>query len=485
VSAVPEHFDLVIVGAGPAGLVTAAMIAITTQKRVLVIDKGDDIERREAHEPREWVEGIGGAGLYSDGKLCMSLDVGGHLREELPPAEKSRLLLILDELFRWAVGGPASLKHFIAPISEITDAQGVTLTRYPVLHIGTDRGADVIRQIVGLLQSRGVVMRSRCELLNVKRELGSGWELTLSRESSIHSVQADALVLAMGKVGSQRQAEICEQQGAILTSVPMYLGVRLECDSETLRTFFADSLDPKIKLAFPDGTRMKTHCATLEGEIAPLHYEGLPLAGGHGYTDRRTRRGGFAILWDGIRTKSSFDYAKSLMTLICKRTGGKLLVQRLDDFLNGQASSAQSVSQAHPSVWQWMAGDIAEFYPEAFTGKLREFVSLIKRRVPDLDISNALLFAPAIEWWMRRVKADARTMQSAAGIYVCGDGSGWSQGIVHAAATGIIAAEDLIGRKVSVSQLSDYLDAQVPRRPGLNRSSASFKYEGGCAASRG
>jgi flavin-dependent dehydrogenase len=53
VSAVPEHFDLVIVGAGPAGLVTAAMIAITTQKRVLVIDKGDDIERREAHEPRE------------------------------------------------------------------------------------------------------------------------------------------------------------------------------------------------------------------------------------------------------------------------------------------------------------------------------------------------------------------------------------------------------------------------------------------------
>ena len=78
-TSVKERFDVVIVGAGPAGLVTAAMLAFSSAKKVLVLEKGGEIDAREAVSERAWVEGIGGAGLYSDGKLCMSLDVGGHL----------------------------------------------------------------------------------------------------------------------------------------------------------------------------------------------------------------------------------------------------------------------------------------------------------------------------------------------------------------------------------------------------------------------
>src|ERR1700677_4606803 len=109
-ASVKEHFDVVIVGAGPAGLVTAAILSFWSAKRVLVLEKGDEIEAREALGERAWVEGVGGAGLYSDGKLCMSLDVGGHLREELPAGEKSRLLGVLDVLFRWALSESVELE---------------------------------------------------------------------------------------------------------------------------------------------------------------------------------------------------------------------------------------------------------------------------------------------------------------------------------------------------------------------------------------
>jgi uncharacterized FAD-dependent dehydrogenase len=261
----------------------------------------------------------------------------------------------------------------------------------------------------------------------------------------------------MGKVGAQRQAEICEQHGATLVSVPMYVGVRFECDSRTLRPLFNESLDPKIKIRFPDRTRMKTHCATLQGEIAPLHYEGLPLAGGHGYTDRKTGRGGFAILWDGIRGRDNFGYARDLMGAISRHTKGQLMVQRLVDFLSGRESSMEVVRAAYPSVGQWSVGNIREFYPPSFSEKLQEFLGMIEDRVPGLRKSNGLLFAPAIEWWMRRVVAEPNSMRSGAGIYVCGDGSGWSQGIVHAAATGIIAAEDLLGRQMSAHELVENL----------------------------
>ncbi len=456
-ASVKERFDVVIVGAGPAGLVTAAILAFSSAKRVLVLEKGDEIDAREALGERAWVEGVGGAGLYSDGKLCMSLEVGGHLREELPPEEKSRLLGVLNVLFRWALSESVNSDAAVFPRTDRVDRHGVTVTSYPVLHIGTDRGAKVIRNIVELVRDRGVAIRSGSELLGVRRERQNGWELTVACGGSTAEVHADSLIFAMGKVGAQRQAELCEQHGATLVSVPMYVGVRFECDSGTLRPLFNESLDPKIKLRFPDGTRMKTHCATLQGEIAPLHYEGLPLAGGHGYTNRKTGRGGFAVLWDGIRSPDNFGCARDLMGAISRHTEGQLLVQRLVDFLSGKESSIDLVRAAGPSLEQWNVGNIREFYPQSFSEKLEEFLRVIGARVPGLRESNGLLFAPAIEWWMRRVVAEPNSMRSGAGIYVCGDGSGWSQGIVHAAATGIIAAEDLLRRKISAHELGEYL----------------------------
>ena len=300
-------------------------------------------------------------------------------------------------------------------------------------------------------------IRSSHELLGVTRHRQNGWDLTVACGGSTTVVHADSLILAMGKVGAQHQAELCEKNGATLVSVPMYVGVRFECDSGALRPLFDESLDPKMKLRFPDGTRMKTHCATHQGEIAPLHYEGLPLAGGHGYTNRKTGRGGFAILWDGIRSPDNFGRARDLMSAISRRTDGQLMAQRLVDFLKGRGSAIDLVRAAGPSLKQWRVGNIWEFYPQSFSEKLQEFLRVIETRVPGLRESNGLLFAPAIEWWMRRVVAEPSSMRSEAGIYVCGDGSGWSQGIVHAAATGIIAAEALLGRKVSSRELGSYL----------------------------
>src|ERR1700722_1081328 len=174
---VPAQFEIVIVGAGPAGLVAAAILALRSHKRVLVLEKGDEIGTREASAGRAWVEGVGGAGLYSDGKLCMSLDVGGHLRRELPDAEKARLLGLLDVLFRWALREDVVTPLHVPLRLERLEGHGVTVTSYPVLHIGTDRGAQVIRSIVELVRQMGVEIRSNSELLEVSRK-GHGWELT-------------------------------------------------------------------------------------------------------------------------------------------------------------------------------------------------------------------------------------------------------------------------------------------------------------------
>ena len=84
-----HYFDVIIIGAGPAALFAAYAFANESDLSVLVIDKGKDLPERE-REMREQgnqnpealcnlVHGFGGAGLFSDGKLCLSLKVGGHL----------------------------------------------------------------------------------------------------------------------------------------------------------------------------------------------------------------------------------------------------------------------------------------------------------------------------------------------------------------------------------------------------------------------
>jgi uncharacterized protein len=465
-AAAPDHsgIDVAIIGAGPAGLMAAAVLAACSSKKVVVFDKGEEIDRRERGvHGNGWVEGIGGAGLFSDGKLCMSLDVGGHLREELAAPEKARLLAILDAFFSRTIGSvPVSME------SSVTDrvfsfGTEVSVTTYPVLHIGTDRGEAVIRTLVDAISDLGVKVRSHHELTDVTRSSDGGWRLSFDTPSGqVPVFECETMILAMGKVGAGLQSTLCERFGASVTSVPMYIGVRLECDAAALEPLFVNARDPKIKLHFPDGTKVKTHCATIEGEIATLHYEGLPLAGGHSYTVRRTGRSGFAILWDGIRQSDNFPYAQQLMQNISRATRGKLMVQLLNDYRLGRPSRYEDVRLAQPSLSDWGMGNIREFLPPPYTEKLDAFLRVLETETPQLFEANGLLAAPAIEWWMRRVVADSHSMRSGAGIYVCGDGSGWSQGIIHAAATAIIASEDILGTRVLPEQLIERVFRRNP-----------------------
>ena len=59
-------YDVIIVGSGPAGLFAAYELS-KTNKKILVIAKGKDINKRD-----NILSGVGGAGLYSDGKLNLS-----------------------------------------------------------------------------------------------------------------------------------------------------------------------------------------------------------------------------------------------------------------------------------------------------------------------------------------------------------------------------------------------------------------------------
>jgi uncharacterized FAD-dependent dehydrogenase len=61
-------YDVIIIGGGPAGL-AAGVVLKSTEKKYLILERGKDLINRDSNNPLDISSGIGGCGLFSDGKL--------------------------------------------------------------------------------------------------------------------------------------------------------------------------------------------------------------------------------------------------------------------------------------------------------------------------------------------------------------------------------------------------------------------------------
>lgn len=441
-----ERREIVVVGAGPAGLFAAFGILATSSADLLLVDAGRDLEQRRRGSrdaADDLVTGVGGAGLFSDGKLCLSLGVGGELGTITTRDTRERLLRAVAQVF--------SADHLLngpSPSSVQSDYGAPTLefTHYPVFHVGTDHCAERIRAVRDTVRTLGGEIRTQWRLQKVLRRSG-GFLLAFENEDGhITHVLSQRVVLALGKVGAKLEERLCRDLGAAATAVPMYVGLRLETDVSSAHPLFRQAEDPKFKLYFADGSKIKTHCAAEGGEVLPLYYGGLPLAGGHADRSRSSGRTSVSVLWNGIRgVVDTFEAAQELMARSAGLAGGRLLAQRLCDLLRSRPSTDRDVSRCQPTTGDWSAGDLRKALPHEFFVRFDALLEALCRTAPALMSDRTVLFAPAVEWWMSRIVTNDHLQTGVPGLYVAGDGAGWSQGIVHAAATGLLVAEDVTG----------------------------------------
>jgi uncharacterized FAD-dependent dehydrogenase len=96
-------YDVIIVGAGPAGIFAALeMLRRDGKKNILMIEKGRPIEKRRCFKredgrcrncrPCNITTGFSGAGAFSDGKLILSSETGGFLNEYVAAPLLSELI---------------------------------------------------------------------------------------------------------------------------------------------------------------------------------------------------------------------------------------------------------------------------------------------------------------------------------------------------------------------------------------------------------
>jgi len=466
IAAPRKHFaDVIIVGGGPAGLFAAYHLSTHTSLRVLLIDKGKSPRRRvcpiglqqssACHQckPCNILSGIGGAGLFSDGKLNFIHILGKtDLTQFLSVDEARALIRETEEVFNlFGMDGPVYPTDLdkAREIRKQAKKAGIDLLLIRQKHLGSDRLPDYIAAMAEHIRKKKVEIRTKEEVRDILVEKGQiRGVLTNSGEYRCKNV-----ILAPGRIGADWAGRLAQTHGIRLTQRGIEVGVRVEVHNDILSDITDIIYDPTFFIQthkYDDQTR--TFCTNRGGFVSLENYQDFVCVNGHALLDKKSENTNFAFLSKVVLTEPVTDnqtYGESLGRLATLIGGGKPLLQRFGDLKRGRRSTWNRISKGfvRPTLANVTCGDIAMALPERILTNLMEGLEKLNCVVPGVANDETLLYAPEIKFFATQMETDNHLHTTVSGLFVAGDGPGVAGNIVSAAATGLLAAKGIILRE--------------------------------------
>lgn len=455
-----DDFDVIIVGAGPAGLFAAFHLAEHSDRRVLVIERGrPPLERRcripdtgrcAGCAPCDVLSGVGGAGLFSDGKLNFTPRLGKtDLTQFLPPAEAEALILETEEIFnRFGMDGPVfpTDPERALELRKQARRYGIDLVLLRQKHIGSERLPDRIAALAAHLEERGVRLHCAEQVLDIR--------VRGDRVAGVRTDRAEyrarQVILAPGRVGADWVAGLARRFGLGLTQRGIEVGVRVEVHRDILADVCDVIYDPPFFIrtaTYDDLTR--TFCTNPGGFVTVENYSRFVCVNGYAFRDRKTENSNFAFLSKVVLTEPVSDnhaYGESIGRLAHLIGGGRPILQRFGDLKRGRRSTWGRIRKGTlaPTLAAVVCGDIAMALPERILTNVVEGLETLNAVIPGVANDETLLYAPEIKFFATQVETDATLQTRIRGLYVAGDGPGVAGNMVSAAATGLIPAKAIV-----------------------------------------
>lgn len=457
-----QHYDVIIVGGGPAGLFAAYHLSEHTPLRILLIEKGKPSLKRACPigekgcthcQPCNILCGIGGAGLFSDGKLNFIHKLGKtDLTQFLGIADASVLIDETESIFnRFGMDGqvyPTDMEK-AQTIRREARKNGIELLLIKQKHIGSDNLPRHIEAMVRRLEQQGV----RFHHAEAARDILVHQGRVTGVETEQGTYYADSVILAPGRAGAEWVAAVASRNGIRVSQRGIEVGVRVEVHNEIMQDLCSIIYDPTffIRTAkYDDQTR--TFCTNFGGYVALENYQNFVCVNGHARLDRKSNTTNFAFLSKVVLTDPVEDnqaYGESIGKLATLIGGGKPILQRYGDLRRGRRSTWNRIrnSTIEPTLKNVVCGDIAMALPERILTNLVDGLDQLNQIIPGVANDETLLYAPEIKFFATQVDTNHELETAISGLFVAGDGPGVAGNIVSAAATGLIAAKAIATRQ--------------------------------------
>lgn len=458
--------DVIIVGAGPAGIFTALELLRTGSKqRIVIVEKGQAIENRRCPKTHTGkcincrpychiTTGFSGAGAFSDGKLSLSCEVGGDLpdligaplaQQTIDYTDKIYLAFGADEHIEGAQNTPE-----VKDIRKRAIQAGLKLVDCPIRHLGTEKAQQIYGAIEKHLLENGVeiLFGWECQNLILNGEVCLGVSLTRGRETQ--ELRAGRTVIATGRRGADWLERICEEHGIAHHPGTVDIGVRVEVRNEVMENVNNVLYESKL-IGYPQPfkNKVRTFCQNPGGFVAQENYDNdLAVVNGHSYKELKSGNTNLAILCShnfSSPFNQPISYAQKVGELTNMLGDGHILVQRYGDILDGKRTWPEELSRSNlvPTLPDAVAGDITAAMPYRSMVNILGFMQAVDHVVPGFASTETLLYSPELKFYSNRVKMDERFCTNIRGLHCLGDSSGWTRGLMMASVMGVLMAQYL------------------------------------------
>ena len=448
--------DIGIIGGGISSLMCAYSLSKNMNNKITIFEKGKSLDNRKCPLLAKEIdkcakcktcaimEGLAGAGAFSDGKYNITDEFGGWLKDFIGSQAvidyENKAIEILESF-----GAQTGRYRPDNELKKLCMQNNLNMLQSECIHLGTDANYITMKNMVNSMPSN-VSIKTGCNVVDVYNF--NNKKRIEFINNSLNKEDFDIIIFAVGRSGSSFLSDWCNRNSIKLINNQVDIGVRVELPALIWEDFEQKIYEPKILYRTKQyGDLVRMFCFNGRGEVVTENTNGVLSVNGHAYKaeEKKTNNTNFALL-STIKFTQPFnqpiDYARSIANITNMIGGGSVLVQRLGDLEAGRRSDESRINKGtvKPTLSSAVPGDLSLCIPKRQLDNIIETLHALDKVAPGTANPDTLLYGLECKYYSARPVVNEH-FEIQDNVFAIGDGAGFTRSLAQAAAQGLYIAD--------------------------------------------